>query len=96
MQARSVSLGTIVRSSITSRALRSWLVEALATVCVIGGVLVAPALAVIAWAGLLLPSVTLLHLVAPTLMIIALIWLIAAILGAHLSHLLHSRQNTVA
>ncbi|MEO7001811.1 MAG: hypothetical protein ABI068_08285 [Ktedonobacterales bacterium] len=84
--------GSVVGGAITSVALRHWLIEALATICVMGGILAAPVLAIIAWVGLLLPTQTLLHLVAPTLMITALVWLVAAILGAHVSHLLKSRQ----
>jgi len=78
---------------VTSAALRHWLIEALATVCVLGGVLAAPVLAMVAWVGLLLPTRALLHLAAPTLMIVALVWLIAAILVAHVNHMLRSRRQ---
>lgn len=68
---------------------RHWLVEASATVCVMGGFLAAPVLTVAAWIGLALPERVPLHQASTPLFLIAVIWLALALIGAHLHHAQH-------
>jgi len=64
-------------------AFRRWLAAAAANVCVLGGILATPVLALIAWVGILLPTSFPLHRAAPGLVVGALAWLALAIIGAH-------------
>ncbi len=57
--------------------------HSLANVCVLGGVVGAPCISILAWVGMALPTKAPLHQAAPTLMTGALIWLALAIVGAH-------------
>jgi len=63
------------------------LVAALGNVCILGGILAAPVVSMVAWVGMVLPGKALLHQIAPALMTTALIWLAAAIVGAHVVRL---------
>ncbi len=65
---------------------RHWLVEAGATLCVAGGFIAAPFLTVTAWIGLTLPRRVLLHQASTALFLIAILWMAAALIGAHLHH----------
>ncbi len=74
---------SLVVATVLSTPLRHWMLEALTAVCVLGGILAAPVVSLIAWLGLVLPENTGLHRIAPVLFGAALIWLCLAILGAH-------------
>jgi hypothetical protein len=63
--------------------MRHWLLASLANITVLGGILAAPIVSVVAWVGMVLPTTALLHQWAPGLMTVALIWLALAIVGAH-------------
>src|SRR5262244_238583 len=65
---------------------RRWLVDAAATLCVLGGFITAPLLTLLAWIGLMLPAGAPLHSVASTLLVIAIIWLSLALISAHIHH----------
>ncbi len=86
-QARRTALlgGALVALSslAASPLIRQWLAHVLANICVIGGILAAPLVSVVAWIGLLLPSRAPLHQLAPTLVAGSLIWFALAIAGAH-------------
>lgn len=71
---------------LASAATRHWLVEAGATVCVAGGFIAAPFLTVTAWIGLALPRRMLLHQASTALFLVAILWMAAALIGAHLHH----------
>lgn len=71
---------------LASQATRHWLVEAGATLCVAGGFIAAPFLTVTAWIGLALPRRVLLHQASTALFLIAILWMAAALIGAHLHH----------
>lgn len=65
---------------------RHWLAETGATLCVAGGFIAAPVLTLAAWIGLALPPRVLLHQASTALFVIAIIWMAAALIGAHLHH----------
>ncbi|MFI5272947.1 MAG: hypothetical protein ACHQ4H_07945 [Ktedonobacterales bacterium] len=69
---------------------RHWLAQAVATFCVAGGFVAAPFLTVTAWIGLALPPQVLLHRASTALFLMAIIWMAAALIGAHLHHHRHS------
>lgn len=77
-----LALAPIVLILVSATA-RHWLVEALATICVVGGFVAAPLLTVAAWIGLVLPNDMPLHHFSSTLFAVALIWVSVAVLGAH-------------
>jgi len=62
---------------------RHWLAQALGSACVIGGVFAAPLLTLVAWLGLMLPERVALHQASTTLFAVALIWVVVAVLSAH-------------
>ncbi len=62
---------------------RHWLAQALGSACVIGGVFAAPLLTLVAWLGLMLPERVALHQASTTLFAVALIWVVLAVLSAH-------------
>jgi hypothetical protein len=68
---------------VTGQAARQWMAHAAANVCILGGIVGAPIISVVAWVGMVLPTKAPLHQAAPTLMLGALIWLGLAIVGAH-------------
>lgn len=68
---------------LTGPVARQWLAHALANICILGGIVGAPCISVLAWVGMILPTRAPLHEMAPTLMTGALIWLGLAIVGAH-------------
>lgn len=63
---------------------RHWLVEAFTTICVVGGILAAPILSLAAWVGMFLPEHVPLHRLSTALFAISLVWLGAALVGAHI------------
>ncbi len=77
--AMAAALLTALSSSVT----RQMLGHTLANVCILGGIVGAPFISVLAWVGMVLPTTAPLHQAAPTLMTGALIWLALAIIGAH-------------
>ncbi len=62
---------------------RHWLVTALANIAIIGGILAAPLISLVAWIGVTLPAHTALHRAAPTLFIGALLWMAMGFVSAH-------------
>ena len=71
---------------LASAATRHWLIEAGATLCVAGGFIAAPFLTLAAWIGLALPQRMVLHQASTALFVIAILWMAAALIGAHLHH----------
>lgn len=57
--------------------------EAWTTLCVVGGFLAAPLLTILAFVGLALPGGAPLHHMATTLLLVAVVWLGLALVGAH-------------
>ena len=84
-QAVVIALAPVV-VTLTSPHVRHWLVEAAANLLVLGGFIAAPILTVVAWVGLLLPSRLPLHQLSSTLFAVALIWVAAGLLIAHMLH----------
>jgi hypothetical protein len=72
---------------------RHWMVEAITTVCVLGGFILAPVLTLAAWVGVVLPEYMPLHQLSTTLFVVALVWLGAALIGAHVHHSMARRQE---
>ena len=62
---------------------RQWLLTALSNIAIIGGILAAPVISLVAWIGVTLPSHAPLHQAAPTLFIGALLWMAMGIVSAH-------------
>jgi hypothetical protein len=77
-------LGLPILMPLPSAALRHWLIEAGTTACVAGGFIAAPFLTVTAWIGLALPARAFLHHLSTALFLIAILWMAAALIGAHL------------
>jgi len=70
-------------TAVTGPMTRRMLAHTLANVCILGGIVGAPFISMLAWIGMVLPTTAPLHQAAPTLMTGALIWLALAIIGAH-------------
>lgn len=84
-----VALPMVVLPALTlllSSQVRHWLVETLTTVCVLGGFILAPILTVVAWVGTVLPDRMPLHQLSTTLFVVALVWIGAALVSAHMHH----------
>ena len=62
---------------------RHWLGEFVSTICILGGIVAAPVVSMVAWIGLVLPTHALLHQMAPVLVATSLVWFFVAIVGAH-------------
>lgn len=62
---------------------RHWLTEIVSNVCILGGIVAAPVVSMVAWIGLVLPTHALLHRLAPALVATSLIWFCMAIVGSH-------------
>ncbi|HKW23824.1 MAG TPA: hypothetical protein VJO13_20770, partial [Ktedonobacterales bacterium] len=60
-----------------------WVLTALSNIAIIGGILAAPVISLVAWIGVTLPSHAPLHQAAPTLFIGALLWMAMGIVSAH-------------
>jgi hypothetical protein len=92
---RSAAIWATVASILTLLAgplMRHWLLASLANITVLGGILAAPVVSVVAWVGMVLPTRALLHQMAPGLMTAALVWLALAIIGAHAFRLERRRR----
>jgi hypothetical protein len=76
------AMGALV-TAVTGLMTRQMLARTLANVCILGGIVGAPFISMLAWIGMVLPTTAPLHQAAPTLMTGALIWLALAIIGAH-------------
>ena len=63
--------------------LRQWLREALTTIVIVGGFIAAPLLTVLAWIGMAQPDRAALHQLSTTLIIVAIVWMIVALVSAH-------------
>jgi hypothetical protein len=72
---------------------RHWLVEAIATICVLGGFMLAPVLTLAAWVGMVLPAYMPLHQISTTLFAVALVWIGAALVGAHMHYGIARRRR---
>jgi len=68
---------------LASSAMRHWLSTAFATFAIVGGIVAAPIISVVAWIGVALPDHAPLHQAAPTLFIGALLWMVMGIVSAH-------------
>lgn len=88
------ALAALLVVSLSSAATRHWLIEAGATLCVAGGFIAAPFLTVTAWIGLALPPRMVLHQASTALFLIAILWMAAALIGAHLHHNRHAARAT--
>jgi hypothetical protein len=62
---------------------RHWIGVIVSNVCILGGIVAAPVVSMVAWVGLALPTHALLHQIAPALVATSLIWFFLAIVGAH-------------
>ena len=69
---------------------RHWLLAALANIAIIGGILAAPIISLVAWIGVTLPAHTGLHQAAPTLFIGAMLWMAMGFVSAHARRERHS------
>lgn len=72
---------------------RHWLPVIVANVCILGGIVAAPVMSVVAWIGLVLPTHALLHQIAPVLVAASLVWFGMAIVGAHALQLAPGNQK---
>ena len=72
---------------------RHWLVEAIVTICVLGGFMLAPVLTLAAWVGMVLPAYMPLHQISTTLFAVALVWIGAALVGAHMHYGIARRRR---
>ena len=68
---------------LASSASRHWLSTSFAYVAIVGGIVAAPIISVVAWIGVALPVHAPLHQAAPTLFIGALLWMAMAFVSAH-------------
>jgi hypothetical protein len=91
---RSVLVGFVaLLTRLVSPLTRRWLASALANICILGGILGAPVVSVVAWVGLALPTQHLLHQMAPMLVTGSLIWFGVAIACAHAFRLGHPDRH---
>lgn len=74
---------TIVYRLLENPTYRHWLIAALANIAIIGGIVAAPVISVVAWIGVALPVHAPLHQAAPTLFIGAMLWLVMGFVSAH-------------
>jgi len=73
----------VMISLLANPAYRQWTLTALSNIAIIGGILAAPLISVVAWIGVALPTHAPLHQAAPTLFIGALLWMAMGIVSAH-------------
>ncbi len=78
-----------LRTRLGSLGTRHWLATVLANICILGGILAAPVVSAVAWIGLALPKHTLLHQMAPMLVVGSIVWFGVAIACAHAFRLDH-------
>jgi hypothetical protein len=77
------ALLAVVSSLMLNPGWRHWAGHLLTNVFILGGIVAAPLVSVLGWIGVALPPRSVLHEVAPTLFVGALIWLLVAIVAAH-------------
>lgn len=63
--------------------LRHWLTTSFVNIAIVGGIVAAPIISVVAWVGVILPVHAPLHQAAPPLFIGALLWMTMAFISAH-------------
>ena len=68
---------------LASLTFRHWLYAAFANIAIVGGIVAAPIISLVAWVGVILPVHAPLHQAAPTLFIGALLWMAMGIISAH-------------
>ncbi len=68
---------------LASPASRHWFSTSFANIAIVGGIIAAPIISVVAWIGVALPVHAPLHQAAPTLFIGALLWMAMAFVSAH-------------
>jgi hypothetical protein len=73
----------VMISLLANPAYRQWVLSALSNIAILGGILAAPVISLVAWIGVTLPSHAPLHQAAPTLFIGALLWMAMGIVSAH-------------
>lgn len=73
----------LATSLLANATYRHWFTAALANIAIIGGILAAPIMSLIAWIGVILPVHAPLHRAAPTLFIGALLWMVMGFVSAH-------------
>ena len=62
---------------------RHWLSAAFANIAIVGGIVAAPVISLVAWIGVSLPTHAPLHQAAPTLFIGAILWMVMGFVSAH-------------
>lgn len=77
------SWATTFVGCLTGPAARRRVASSAANVGILGGIVCTPFVSMFAWVGMVLPTQTALHQLAPALMTVAVIWLALAIIGAH-------------
>lgn len=86
-QARLLALASLPWTLLASCIARYWAISIATNIVVVGGILVAPVLSITGWIGLVLPAQTGLHHMYMALLLIAVIWTIGAVVGAHAFHI---------
>jgi len=71
---------------LASPASRHWFSTSFANIAIVGGIIAAPIISLVAWIGVALPVHAPLHQAAPTLFIGALLWMAMAFVSAHARH----------
>jgi len=73
----------VIISLLSNPTYRHWVLTVLSNIAIIGGILAAPVISLVAWIGVTLPTHAPLHQAAPTLFIGALLWMAMGIVSAH-------------
>ena len=76
-------LFVIALGLLASAPLRHWFTTSFVNIAIVGGIIAAPVISVVAWVGVALPVRAPLHQAAPTLFIGALLWMTMAFISAH-------------
>jgi hypothetical protein len=85
-QARLLALAPLLGTLLASCMARYWAISIATDIAVLGGILVASALSITGWMGLVLPALEGLRHVYVALLLIVVIWTIGAVVGAHALH----------
>ena len=85
---------TVSSEALRRIATRRVLLQVLTSVWILGGMIAAPLIAIVAWAGVMLPEQVPLHRVSSTLFVIAIVWIATAIASAHLLHRVHEQGDS--
>jgi hypothetical protein len=62
---------------------RHWVSAVFAYIAIVGGIVAAPVISLVAWIGVSLPTHAPLHQAAPTLFIGAILWMVMGFVSAH-------------